>query len=166
VIFFNGGVGVREKIKSISINVKKYIKNNWWQPSDKWSILAVAIVGFLLFLLMRVEDDTYYRKRLEMGKIIVKILIDSDLCVSEDDCHKKQIFFVSPFKSGISIETYAISSENVLMRITDEASKMFFSHEKMNIAIRGYAITKAEDMTYFFSGPSPFYCIEFLRGEQ
>ena len=150
-------------MKIYLMKLKKYIKNNWWQPSDKWSILAVAIVGFFLFLLMRVEDNTYHREQLEMAEIIAKILIDSDLCPSENDCYKKQYFSVSPYKSGIAIRTYAISSNEVLKRITEEAAKIFFSHKKMNILISGYAITKAEDMTYIFSGPEPFYRIQFGR---
>ena len=148
------------------MKLKRYIRNNWWQPSDKWSILAVAVVASLLFLLMRVEDDSYYRERLEMGKIIIKILIDSDLCVSENDCHKKDYFHVSPFRSGISIGTYAVLSKEILMRITEAASDMFHSHKNMNIVMNGYEITQKEEMKYLFLGPSPFYRTEFWRSEK
>ena len=161
-----GDVFMGEKIKIYSVKLKKYIKNNWWQPRDKWSILAVAVVGFLFFMLARVEDNTYRNERLEMVEIIYKILIDSNSCTSLIDCQKKSYFFVSPYKSGISIETYAISSNDVLKSITEEAAKMFFSNEKMNILISGYAITKAEDMTYIFSGPRPVYQIQFERDDK
>ncbi len=157
---------MREKIKSISVNVKKYIKNNWWQPSDKWSILAVAIVGFLLFLLMRVEDDTYYRERLEMGDFIRKLLLDRYICKSIIDCQRKDYFSVSPYKSGISIRTYTITSKDVLMRITDEASTMFYSHEKMNIVMESYSNTMEESMAHLINGPDPFYVVEFRRFNQ
>jgi hypothetical protein len=148
------------------MKLKKYIKNNWWQPSDKWSILAVAIVGFLLFLLMRVEDDTYYRERLEMGDFIRKLLLDRDICKSIIDCQRKDYFSVSPYKSGISIRTYTITSKDVLMRITDEASTMFYSHEKMNIVMESYSHTMEESMAHLINGPDPFYVVEFRRFNQ
>lgn len=155
-----------EKMKIYAMKLKKYIKNNWWQPGDKWSILAVAIVASLLFLLMRVEDRTYEKERLEMAEIIEKILIEKNLCKSKIDCQKKDYFYVSPFKSGISIGTYAVLSDEALMRITEASSSMFHSHKNMNIVMSGYEITQEEEMKYLFRGPDPFYRIEFWRSDK
>ncbi len=123
---------------------------------------------FMLAIFSRVatagED---YRFLKEMNKLhleIFEILIEEKICRSVDDCKAGLFVFVSPYKSGMSIETYGIRSQPVLMKIVNSASVLFFANTKMNVVMSSYWMSKREHLTYFFlTSPDPFLNIEFLE---
>lgn len=130
-------------------------------------LLQFALV-FLLAIFSRGalagEDYRYLKEMNELALKIKKILIDEKICKSEKDCNAGLYSFVGPYKSGMSIETYGIRSQAVLMKIVNAASSLFFSNEKMNVVMSSYWMSKREHMSYFFlTSPDPFLHIEFLE---
>lgn len=129
-------------------------------------LLQFALVFLLAIfssIAMAGEDYRYHKEMSQISLDIDGILIDAKFCKSTDDCKDRLYAFVSPYKSGMSIETYGIRSQPVLMKIVDAASRLFFSNEKMNIVMSSYWMSKKERMSYFFLiSPDPFLHIEFL----
>jgi hypothetical protein len=97
------------------------------------------------------SDRRFEVERQILIKEIFTILINNKICKNNNDCTKKQWFFVSPESWGLEIEIYALESEPVLTEITSHCSKLYFAHAgKMTLRIKIFNLTKSEELKQTF----------------
>ena len=119
-----------------------------------------------IFMTACVEDRSFEKQRLELANKTQQILIDQDICSSVKDCQQKQLFFLGPISSGISVQLFGVSNEKALSKLLCAYSEKFISSGgKMRITIKIYSATKEEDLVLpFWSKSIPIYQFE-LKGK-
>ncbi len=131
----------------------------------RYLIPAIAFYLFVSWLLhvMKGEDRTFEKQRLDIAEKIDRIVVGKKICPGNTSCRGRNVFFVSPYPDGISIQTYGINSTEALGEIANLAVEEFMSNRGMNIILSAYSISKEEEMKSFISFVDPFYKIEFKR---
>ncbi|MDR2112723.1 MAG: hypothetical protein LBQ62_06460 [Candidatus Accumulibacter sp.] len=108
------------------------------------------------------ENRAHEESRLGLIKNIQEILIMEKLCISESDCTKKQLFFVSPATNGLGVKTYSITDPVVLMKIAEKCMDVFYRESKLSVYMDNHDISKHEELENFF-WKNPFNHVEFKR---
>jgi hypothetical protein len=138
---------------------------------EKSSLYKHARATILFFVLMvremsmamAAENTAYEEQRLFMLERIEAILIDKNVCNSLRDCRERQFVFVSPGKKGIAIATYGITNKEVLLKICEEASRLFYLNDFLSVEIEHFAFTKEAELRTFFKVGKAFATIRLER---
>ncbi len=109
------------------------------------------------------EDYSRRAEMMAMVKTIEKILVAEKVCASPNVCRENGFYFVSPYKNGMSIQTFGVRSQKALMMVADAAATLFFVEQKINIVLHSYWATKKEHMSYpLFNRPDAFLEISLI----
>lgn len=130
----------------------------------------------MLYFMLIVEGDVFAgenrqfeEQRLALVKSIKLILVEEGVCITPNDCSKKNVIFASPGildgVHGVGVALYGVNSNKVIQRIANECWAVFIrENQTMSITFSAYKTTKEEDLKIpFWRSNNPYVTIELKR---